>query len=267
MEHNIQLNISSEVATLTLNRPEVRNAFDIQLIRELTEALEKLQSEPGLRILIFRGAGDHFSAGADLSWMKPGPDQSNDKLLSESLELADLFRKIYECRLVTISQVRGQVLGGANGIIAACDFCLAEDSAVFGLTEVRLGLLPATISPYIIRKTGISKARELMLTGRIFSAAEALNLGLISAVYPRETFNAELNSLINTLLRNGPEALRGVKSLLRSIEDREIDRALSEGTAEVIARFRKSREGQEGINAFLEKRKPSWVKDEQTGIS
>ncbi|MFZ5941025.1 MAG: enoyl-CoA hydratase-related protein [Bacteroidota bacterium] len=263
MDLSIITSIKGRIATITLNRPATRNAFDIEMIRELTSAIDRYNADSGVRILIFRGNGDHFSAGADLNWMKDGMKLPNEKLLAESLELAELFRKIYESPHVTVALVNGNVLGGANGIVAACDFCLAAEEARFGLTEVRLGLLPATISPYIIRKTGLARARELMLTGRVIGAGEARQAGLVSQVCHSAELEAQLGELTRTLLNNGPEALRGVKSLLRSIEDREIDQTLSAGTAEVIARYRMSSEGQEGINAFLEKRKPDWTANEQ----
>jgi len=249
-------------ATIILDRPDTHNSFHITMIRELSDAIDYFSAQPELRILLFRSSGKYFSSGADLNWMKDGMNLSGDKLFSESLELAELFRKIYESQLVTIALTEGVVMGGANGIIAACDFCLAEEHTVFGLTEVRLGLLPATISPYIIRKTGIARAGELMLTGKIINAKEAKEAGLVSEIYCDGEAEQTLENLVTTLLSNGPEALKGVKSLLRSIEHREIDRDLSRGTADVIARFRKSVEGREGINAFLEKRKPSWIDNE-----
>jgi len=263
MENNsyIHTGVNGETAHISLNRPETRNAFHIEMIRELSAAIDRFSADSSLRLLVFESSAEDFSSGADLNWMKGGLTHPGERLFSESLEMAELFRKIYESPLVSIALVKGNVMGGANGIIAACDFCLAETGSRFGLTEVRLGLLPATISPYIIRKTGISRARELMLTGKTISAEEALTLGLISECAEKDKLWEQFVKLENRLLANGPEALRGVKSLLRSIENREIDSVLSKGTADVISRFRKSPEGQEGISAFLEKRSPSWIKN------
>jgi len=246
------------VAILTLNRPEMHNAMDIHQIRKLTEQFRLLEKESGTRIVILTSSGKHFSAGADLKWMKEGLHQSPDQLKSESLELAGLFRTVWESDLVIISSVRGKVLGGANGLVAASDIVIAEETATFAFTEVRLGLVPATIAPFILAKVGASRTAELMLSGRAFPAKDALNYGLVHQCCEEGKLNEFTHKFVNTLLSNGPGAMKKTKMLLKRVSSTPSTDELGAFTSNVIAMQRISPEGQEGMNAFFEKRNPDW---------
>ena len=254
----IQLSKDHRLASVILNRPEIHNAINLQMIRELTDAIKSLESDKETRIIIFRSNGDHFCSGADLIWMKDGLEQTGEQLASESLELARLFELIYRSSKVTVCGVHGKVIGGANGIVAASDIAIADDTTIFSFSEVKLGLIPATISPYVIRKIGGSRMRELMLTGRGFDAVEAYESGLVHRICKPGGLEQTLDGLTTLLLANGPEAQSGIKELIRDLEDNPDNKKLVEETAKLIAKFRLSKEGQEGMNAFLEKRKPNW---------
>lgn len=256
-QHIIEI-IEGEVGRISLHRPEVHNAMHIEMIRELTIALQKLNSLEDVRLIIFDSTGDNFSAGADLHWMKNGMKQSKQQLSSESKELALLFNEIYNSRKPTLAVAKGKVLGGANGIIAAADIALAGEETSFAFTEVRLGLIPATIAPYIFRKVGESVTREWMLTGRPIDANEALHRGLLHFVWPSDKIEENVNSLVQRILANGPKAMKGVKDLFRKGSLNKSPDELIDSTADLIAFYRTSEEGQEGINSFFEKRKPDW---------
>lgn len=250
---------SGRIATVILNRPEVYNAINLEMIRELTEVVNVLETDKQIVIIVFRSSGDHFSSGADVNWMMEGMTQNNAQLTSESRELAGLFESISLCDKVTVSAVHGRSMGGANGIVAASDIVIADDTATFAFSEVRLGLIPATISPYVIRKMGSSRTRELMLTGRRFDAIEAFEFGLVHQLCKPGGLDGAIKKLSDLLLSNAPGALSGVKELVRFLEDQPDSSTLPAKTAKLIARFRLSPEGQEGMRAFLEKRKPDWI--------
>ena len=260
MEHyeTILLESNGPVAVLTLARQEVRNAMNILMIRELTHAFDSLNRRDEIRIILLRGEGEHFSAGADLNWMRAGTEQSREKLLAESRELAGLFMRIQRSEHVVVAAVQGKIMGGANGLVAASDIVVAEENAWFAFSEVRLGLIPATIAPYVLRKIGYSRTAEWMLTGRLFDAREALIAGLVHVVSGEGNLKETAHALIRDLLSNGPDAMRGVKSMLNVLEKRGEPDRIMEYTAELIARYRTSEEGQEGISAFFEKRRPGW---------
>lgn len=245
-------------ATLTLNRPEVRNAFNLQMIRELSDAIGKLDPDKQIRAVVLNAAGPHFSAGADLNWMKEGIGQSEEQLRSESLLLAELFRTIAASDVPYLAAIRGNVMGGGIGLVAASDLVVAEDTVRFAFTEGRLGLVPATIAPYVLRKAGLSRTTELMLTGRTFDAEEAREAGLVHLICKEGELNRAVSGLREKLTNSGPAALRGIKAMLRNLEGRFVTDAVKEYTSELIAGFRVSEEGQEGMNAFFEKRKPRW---------
>lgn len=246
------------VATIMLNRPEVRNAMHIGMIRELTAAIQHLEQQQELRILHLTAAGSDFCSGADLHWMREGMQQTEALLRSESLELAMLFRTIATTRLIVITSVQGRAMGGAIGLVSASDLVVAESNAHFAFSEVKLGLIPATIAPYVLQKLGFSRAKELMLTGRSFSGEEALKYGLIHYLCPPKFLEETSNQQVAQLLRNGPEAMSGVKSLLNRLSLHPAEEEVMELTAALIAKHRTSREGQEGMRAFFEKRKSSW---------
>ena len=246
------------VATIKLNRPEVRNAMHIGMIRELTSAIQQLEQRQEVRILHLTAAGPDFCAGADLHWMRDGLKQTEAVLRSESLELAALFRTIATTRLIVITSVQGRAMGGAIGLVSASDLVVAESDANFAFSEVKLGLIPATIAPYVLQKLGFSRAKELMLTGRSFSGEKALEYGLVHYLCPPRSLEETSNQRVAQLLRNGPEAMRGVKSLLNRLSLRPAEEEVRELTAALIAKHRTSSEGQEGMKAFFEKRKPYW---------
>jgi len=255
----IEVNKEGAVGTIVLNRPEILNAINLEMIREITGAVNSFEKNADLRVIIFRSNGDHFSSGADLNWMQESMSQKAVQLTSESLELAKMFEAIAWSGKVTISAVHGRSMGGANGIVAASDIVIADDTAIFAFSEVKLGLIPATISPYVFRKIGSSRTRELMLTGRRFDAIEAFEFGLVHKLCKPGGLNESLRKITDLLLSNAPAALTGVKELIRFLEDNPDSSALPAKTARLIARYRLSEEGQEGMKAFLEKRKPNWI--------
>jgi len=255
---SIVLRREGPVANLTLNRPRVQNAMDLQMIRELTESVIRLNSEGGIRIIVLSSEGDNFSSGADLNWMREGLDQEEGQLLKESLELAGLFRTIRESAAVSIASVKGRIMGGAIGLVAASDLVVAEHSSLLAFSEVKLGLIPATIAPHVLRKAGNSRTLDWMLTGRNISASEALEAGLFHRICEEGSLELTKEKLITDLLSNGPLALAGVKTLLAKMEMETDPAKVDLYNAKLIAAFRISAEGQEGLNAFFEKRNPDW---------
>ena len=246
------------VATITLNRPEVHNAFNADLIAELGEAFDRA-AEDGTRVLVLTGAGHSFSAGADLNWMRSMGAASEADNRADSRELASMLRKLDRLPCPTIARVNGHAFGGGVGLVACCDLAIAGDAARFGLTEVRLGLAPATIAPFVIGRIGIQHARRFMLTGERIDAATAERIGLINAAAPAAEVDERIDALVDRLLAGGPRAQAHIKELIRLVADHcgNSDR-LDERTSELIAALRVSREGQEGLSAFLEKRQPEW---------
>lgn len=260
MKENRYIIESSDVhvGTITLNRPEMHNALHIEMIREISDAFRRLSKDKNLRLIVIRSNGENFSAGADLNWMRQGVDQSKEELTRESEELARLFNDIYSSPIVTLAVAKGKVMGGANGIIAAADISVASADAVFAFSEVKLGLIPATIAPYVVATTGKNVAREWMLTGRQIDAREATERGLVNILSPDENPDTTVQQLIKTLLNNGPQAMKGVKKMFMNNELIRDPREQLKSTARLIATYRISEEGQEGIQAFFEKRKPAW---------
>jgi methylglutaconyl-CoA hydratase len=255
----IEITRQDASATVTLNRTDVHNAMNIKMIRELTEAFQQLYADPGIRVILLNAAGVNFSAGADLQWMREGILQDKSQLYAESLELAGLFRLIAEGLPVIVTAVRGKAIGGAVGLVAASDLAIAEYSAVFRFSEVKLGLIPATIAPFVLRRTGTSRAADWMLTGREFGADEAREAGLVQYICPDGKLEEESISLLKNLLSGGPGALREVKKLLRRLSQARDPDDIQSETAGLITDLRTSGEGQEGIRAFFEKRKPRWT--------
>jgi methylglutaconyl-CoA hydratase len=241
-----------------LNRPEVHNALHIIMIRELTEAFSELAEDPAIRVVFLKAEGENFCAGADLQWMKDGQLQSREQLEAESMELAGLFRLVAEIPLIVVAVVQGKVLGGANGLIAAADLVLAAKECQFRFPEVKLGLVPATIAPFVVRKCGLSRSADWMLTGRAFYAEEAREGGMVHFIAPAEALETEYQKLGKRLLSGGPGALQGIKTMLREMDIQTDAETLQKETASWIARFRISEEGQEGMKAFFEKRTPYW---------
>jgi methylglutaconyl-CoA hydratase len=253
----VAYSLDGRVVRIELARPAVRNAFDEHLIRELIDALDRAAAEEGARVLVLTGRGKAFCAGADLNWMSRMRDFSYEENLRDALELARLMRRVYEHPLPTIAAVNGATIGGGNGLVAACDIAVAADTAIFSLSEVKIGLVPACIGPYVIERIGVRAARELFLTGERFDAARALAVGLVNAVAPADGLTEKVGEYIDLLLGSGPEALAASKELIRNVPSMDLDEA-GRYTAEMIAKLRISEEAQEGMAAFLEKRPPTW---------
>ena len=248
---------------ITFNRPSVHNALNIEMIREFQDAFDVLDSDEEVSVIMIQSNGKNFSAGADLEWMRSGLDQSEAELNAESTELALLFHTIHTSTKVVVSVVRGKALGGANGIIAASDIVLASDNAAFAFTEVKLGLLPATISPFVVRKVGHSVATEWMISGRQFTAEEAYNRGYVHRLVADDLLSQEAQNLLSELLKNAPGSLKGMKELIAFLEGKRDPNEIIRHTANLIAQFRVSEEGQEGIRSFFEKRQPNWRDEEK----
>lgn len=243
---------------LTLNRPKVHNAFDEHLIAALTGELEKAASDPSLRAVVLTGAGRSFSAGADLDWMRRMAAFDEARNLEDARALERLLRTLDELPLPTIALVNGAAIGGGVGLVACCDVAIGAESALFALSEVRLGLVPATIGPYVVRAVGERACRRLFLTAERFAAAEAVRLGLLHEAVPEGELEARGEAVLADMLRGGPDALREAKRLLHTIRE-EPPAGLGEATARLIAGRRASKEGREGIAAFLAKRPAPWV--------
>ncbi len=246
---------------IILNRPEVHNAFNAQMIEELNRVFQQEAMEKEIRVVVLTGAGKSFCAGADLNWMREIIRYSFEQNLKESLQVAELLHRIYTLSKPTIALVNGAAIGGGTGFLSACDIAIAAQSASFGLSEVKIGLVPAAISPYVVRKIGESRAREYFITGKRITADIAKEIGLVNRVVPLSGLKSAGKELVDLLLSSGPEAIACCKELLLRVPAMSLEEA-KPFTARMIAQLRVSREGQEGMAAFLEKRKPFWAGDE-----
>jgi len=251
-----------KVAWLTLNRPEVHNAFNVELIEEMTEAVHRVKEDGEVRIVVLTGKGKSFCAGADLNWLREIVGYSFKQNLEESRALADVLFQLYVLPKPTIAMVNGAAIGGGTGFLSACDMAVAAEEATFGLSEVKIGLVPAAISPYVIRKIGESKARQYFLTGKRILAQKAQEIGLVNEVVPLEKLSETVDCLIENLLTSGPEAMASCKELIMRTSQERIE-DVKEFTANMIAGLRVSKEGQEGMASFLEKRNPYWIKNKK----
>ncbi|MEW5922792.1 MAG: enoyl-CoA hydratase/isomerase family protein [Candidatus Zixiibacteriota bacterium] len=256
----IKYEIEDQVAYINFCRPEVHNAFNDTVIYEMTDLFKKLDEEKSLRAVVLTGEGKSFCAGADLNWMKRVITQSFEENLKESNALADLFALIYNFRCPVIGKINGAAIGGGVGFVAVCDIAIAADSAVFSFSEVKIGLVPACIGPYVVKKIGEGKAREFFITGERMKAEKAFKIGLVNNYVEDDELDKAVNDLLKMIKSSGPEAIAVAKKLVSSVPNMSED-AYKPFTAEMIARLRISDEGQEGMNAFLEKRKPKWVKE------
>jgi|SRR5690349_3109721 len=252
------------VATVTLNRPDVRNAFDDVLISSLTAVLKQMEDDKAVRVLVLAGAGTAFCAGADLNWMKRMAGYGYEQNLADARALAAMLKTLDRLAKPTVARVQGPAFAGGTGLVAACDIAVGSTEAVFALTEVKIGLSPATISPYVIRAIGERAARRYFLTGERFDAEEGHRLGLLSLLVPPGGLDAAVEGVAKHLVQGGPEAMRKIKDLIRTVSGPIAD-ALVDDTAQRIAEIRVSPEGREGIASFLEKRKPAWVKSGPPG--
>lgn len=248
------------VATVTINRAAKRNAFNAEVIAALHEAFKTLSDADGVRLVFLTGAGASFSAGADLEWMKAAVDWSESENREDAMGLASMLKALHDLPQLTVALIDGPAFGGGAGLAAACDMAVATERSTFAFSEVKLGLTPATISPYVIRAIGARNAKRLFATGQVFGAAEALGYGLVSQVVPDATgFDAVRTELGAAIKACAPGAVADAKALVNDIEGAEIDRGVMEETAKRIAARRVSEEGREGVTAYLEKRKPGWA--------
>jgi methylglutaconyl-CoA hydratase len=255
----LQIDLSYRVAVVWMNREKVRNAFNETVIAELTQAYRVLGTDEGVRAIVLAGHGPAFCAGADLDWMRRMSTYSLDDNRRDARGLADMLRTIHECPKLTIARVHGDAYAGGMGLVAACDIAVGAFNASFSLSETRLGLLPATISPYVMRAIGERACRRYMLTAEKFDASEAFRLGLLHEITPPDELDARINAILGTLMATSDAAVAATKTLIRDVAGRPIDDALAADTAERIARIRASDDGREGIASFLAKRKPRWL--------
>lgn len=249
------------VAWISINNPDKRNAFDDSIIAQLSEVFTSVSANSGVRAVVFCSTGKHFSAGADLEWMKRMMHYSYEDNLTDALALANMLNGLKQIAQPTIARVQGAAYGGAVGLISCCDIAVAATEASFAFSEVKLGLVPATISPYVIAAIGARQAQRYFLTAERFSAERAYEMGLIHEVVANQKLDDTIEHLLGQILNNGPDAIRVSKKLVEAVTNQQIDTALIDYTSKVIADIRSSTEGQEGLDAFLTKRQPSWCKD------
>lgn len=256
----VQIDATADgVVFVTINRPAKRNAFDAATIAALYEAFETLHGADKVRVVFIRGAGGTFSAGADLSWMRDAADWSESENRDDAMGLAKMLKALHDVPALTCAIVEGSAMGGGAGIVAACDMAVAVEGSRFAFSEVKLGLIPATIAPYVIEAVGARRARQLFLTANIFDADYAAHAGLVDLVLPEGSVDEFISMLSDSLTANAPGAMGDAKRLVNDIANHKLDNGLIEDTARRIARARVSAEGQEGVRAFLDKRKPSWT--------
>ncbi|MET3106904.1 methylglutaconyl-CoA hydratase [Oxalobacteraceae bacterium GrIS 2.11] len=255
----IQVDIDHGAATVTLNRPEVRNAFNETVIEELNQVFQELGQMDSVRAIVLAANGPAFCAGADLNWMKKMAGYSQDENLADAEQLAEMLYQIYSCTKPVIAKVQGDCYAGGMGLVAACDISVAVDTAQFCLSEVKLGLVPATISPYVIKAMGANAARRYFITAEKFSAREAHRIGFIHEAVAADQLDGMVEQIVKAIVSNGPNAVVAAKWLVEDVADAQIDEELLSYTAECIAEIRSSDEAKEGIASFLEKRKPNWL--------
>lgn len=257
----IHIQQDGPVVTITLDRPEVKNAFNETVIAELTAAFRSLNAQT--RVVVLTGSGDVFCAGADIAWMKKSIACSETENAHDADLMAQMFRAIDECPCAVIGAVNGHALGGGMGLVACCDIVVAVESAMFGFTEVRLGIVPAVIAPFSLRKIGARQARRYFLTGERFGVEQAQAMGLVHEIAAADELDQRVADLTARLLKSGPRAVAIAKQLIRDVPTMNTDTA-HDHTVQTTARARTSPEGQEGLGAFLEKRVPNWIAPEST---
>ncbi len=248
----------NQIARVTFNRPEIHNAFNSTVITEMSDIFKQIKSDKEIRVVLMTGEGKSFCAGADLNWMRGVIKQTFEENLAESKALADLFYDIYSCTRPVIGRINGAAIGGGTGFVAVCDIAIAARSAVFSFSEVKIGVVPACIGPYVIKKMGEGKTRELFITGERMNGDRAYEVGLVNRVVEAEKLDDEVDKLVKSILSSGPEAVAMAKKLISTVPGMPPDE-FKPYTAEMIAKLRISNEGQEGMDAFLNKRQPNWV--------
>lgn len=251
-----ELSIDGGLATITLNQPDKHNAFDDAVIQQLLTHLATIRDTPNARVMLLQAAGKHFCAGADLGWMKRMASMSYDDNHADARQLARLMQELNSLPIPTIAKIQGAAYGGAIGLIACCDIAIASDNARFCLSEVKLGLAPATIGPYVVAAIGARQCRRLFLSAEVFNSAQAERYQLVHEVVNIERLETRVGELVQGLLKNGPQACKAAKQLIQNIEDKPAD--MIEQTSALIAELRVSAEGQEGLAAFFGKRPPNW---------
>ncbi len=247
------------VATIWMNRPDVHNAFNAQLIADLTTACVELDADDTVRAVVLAGRGKSFSAGADLNWMKAAGEASEAENFADAMRLAGMLRTLVEMKKPTIARVHGAALGGGMGLASACDICIAGDKAVFATSEVKFGIIPSAISPYVIRAIGERQAYRYFQTAERITAARAAELGLAHEAVASEALDAKVKEVVEALLQGGPKSQAAAKELIRAVANRPLSDALVEDTARRIASLRATPEAKEGLAAFLDKRPAAWI--------
>jgi len=259
MSQALTVTVQDRIARITLTRPEVRNAFNDEVILQLKAAFESVGAMDDVRAVVLAAQGPAFCAGADLNWMRRMADYTREENLADAGQLAAMLKAIYECPKPTIASVQGDVFAGGTGLVAACDIAVSVDTATYCLSEVKLGLIPATISPYVIRAMGARAAHRYFLTAERFSAQEAQRIGFVHELVSADAIEARVAELAQALVSASPNAVKACKRLVHDVAGREIDATLIAATVEGIADIRASEEGREGVASFLQKRKPSWL--------
>ena len=258
---HLEIELDGPVATIWMNRPDLHNAFDEDLIAELTAACKALDDDDDVRVVILAGRDKSFSAGADLNWMKRAADNGIDDNLDDARTLARMLRALAEMRKPTIARVQGAALGGGMGLAAACDITVASTKAVFATSEVRFGIIPSAISPYVLRAIGARQAYRYFQSAERIEAVRAREIGLVHETVEPEQLDAKVQEIVAALLQGGPLSQTAAKNLIRAVNNQPINDNLVEDTAHRIAHLRATPEAQEGIAAFLDKRQPNWIED------
>ncbi len=256
---NLTLTVDAHRATVTLTRAEWRNAFNDEVIADLTQVFTELGQRDDVRAIVLAAEGPAFCAGADLNWMRRMADYSHDDNLADAGKLATMLHVMHTCPKPTVARVQGDVVAGGMGLVACCDMAVSVDTASYCLSEVKLGLIPATIGPYVVRAMGARAAHRYFLTAERFSAADAHRLGFVHEVVPAAQLDVAVDALVKALTTAGPAAVRACKQLVLDVADQPIDAALIDRTVQGIAHIRASAEGKEGVQSFLQKRKPNWL--------
>jgi len=259
MYQTLEIQYAGKVATIWMNRPAVLNAFDEQLIAELSAACVELDADASVRVVILGGRGKHFSAGADLNWMKRASQFTHEQNVEDARKFAGMLRTLSEMSKPTIARVQGAALGGGTGLTAACDMAIASSDAVFSTSEVKFGIIPSAISPYVLRAIGPRHALRYFQSAERISATRALEIGLVGEVVALDELDTCIGKLVDALLQGGPHAQKAAKDLIAAVNGKNIDKLISEETAQRIARQRATDEAKDGIAAFLDKRQPNWL--------
>lgn len=259
MYETLEIELKQGVATVWMNRPDVHNAFNAHLIAELTAAFRQLDGDEAVRVVVLAGRGKSFSAGADLNWMKAAGEASEAENFADAMKLAGMLRTLAGIHKPTIARVHGAALGGGMGLASACDICVAADKAVFATSEVKFGIIPAAISPYVIRAIGERQSYRYFQTAERIGAARAAEIGLAHEVVSADGLDGKVNEIVEALLQGGPKAQAAAKDLIRAVANRPLSDAVVEDTARRISSLRATPEAREGLDAFLAKRPASWV--------